>query len=145
MKPIEQIYRKGFDPSHFKHLVPGIALLEPVLPPEKFGTIHTTARIDKQPGTMHLMYRVIGMVPCNAADNPCGVRVGDVIVCRNAFLESIHPNGEALVIGLKHVHGLVADDVVHSFYARDDDEETAPGLVPSQVGLSDELSVVSGP
>lgn len=104
-RTIARVYTEGFRASDIR-LAAGLVLVSPVRPPERTeaGIVVSlaTTRIE---GTRAILYRVEAIA--DGAED--GLLVGDVVVLRNALLDPIHPDLEALVIRREHIVGVLRD------------------------------------
>lgn len=108
---LSRLYRSGWRAEDFGTLRPDTVIVEPVRPPKQVeGSLLVAAdQTVEIPGTMCLLFRVLAVGPRAGVDTDnLVVRPGDVCALRNAALDPLHPNGEALRIDAKHIFSIVS-------------------------------------
>lgn len=105
-----RLYFTGINAASFVSLKPNIVLLEPVRPPAMMPNGFEAPEIMRNiGGAQCTLFRVAKLpeVISHLASEYVKVEVGDVVIVRNAMLDPVHPNNEALVIDVKHIYGVV--------------------------------------
>lgn len=105
-----RLYYIGVDADAFASLKPNFVLLEPVRPPAKMPNGLEAPEVMRSingPQCSFFKVTKVAEVISHLASEYVKVEVGDVVIVRNAMLDPVHPNNEALVIDVKHIYGVV--------------------------------------
>lgn len=106
-----RIYGQGWAISDFAALKANQALVAPIMPPKKIGSIEMPGKVRDIRKNEAVAFRVLKVSSALVDEPENGFRVetalpldaGDVVILRNAMLDPVHPDGEPLAIHRKHI------------------------------------------
>ena len=86
-----------------------LIVVEPVRPPAVLSGLYVPDAVRNLPGQFALAHRVVAIARgADVALTPAGeLVVGTLVKCHEAFLDPLQPNGNLLVIDVKHVRAIL--------------------------------------